>query len=282
MASFVSLVGYLVAFTVIAASFLLITLLIGKLVRPNLPNPEKDAIYECGEPTIGSSWVQFDLRFYVVALLFVIFDVEVAFFFPWAAVFGKTTRVADTSTTMVDAKKPLQELGFELDRQIHLTIAPERELGSTVRPLTTEEAKTFDLPLDDGVVVDTIIDKSVLTSANIEVGDVIRQVNGKAIRSQQEFAESLSVGESAQSFQLLVRSKVERTQSAAAMLGRIAFVDLLVFFGVVLVGFAYLWKRGDLDWVRASTSEAETVSPARWTESSDEAAESPPAETATV
>ena len=46
-------------------------------------------IYECGEPTIGSAWMQFDLRFYVVALLFVIFDVEVAFFFPWAVVFGK-------------------------------------------------------------------------------------------------------------------------------------------------------------------------------------------------
>src|SRR5262245_42379060 len=87
MGSFVSLVGYLVLFTFIAASFLLITLLIGKLVRPTLPNPEKDAIYECGEPTIGTSWVQFDLRFYVVALVFVIFDIEIALFYPWAVVF---------------------------------------------------------------------------------------------------------------------------------------------------------------------------------------------------
>ena len=47
-----------------------------------LPNAEKLEVYECGEPTIGSSFVQFDLRFYVVALLFIIFDVEVAFFFP--------------------------------------------------------------------------------------------------------------------------------------------------------------------------------------------------------
>ena len=70
--------------------FLFVNLLVGRFLRPNAPNAEKLEIYECGEPTIGSSFVQFDLRFYVVALLFIIFDVEVAFFFPWAAVFGKS------------------------------------------------------------------------------------------------------------------------------------------------------------------------------------------------
>src|SRR5436309_2187593 len=101
MATFTSLVGYLVLFTVVAIVFLFSTLLIGKLVRPRLPNPEKEAVYECGEPTIGSSWIQFDLRFYVVALLFVVFDVEVAFFFPWAVVFGKVNALAS-----MDEKDP--------------------------------------------------------------------------------------------------------------------------------------------------------------------------------
>ena len=68
-------------------------LLVGRFLRPKNPNEEKLSVYECGEPTIGSSFVQFDLRFYVVALLFIIFDVEVAFFFPWAAVFGKATHL---------------------------------------------------------------------------------------------------------------------------------------------------------------------------------------------
>jgi NADH-quinone oxidoreductase subunit A len=68
----------------------MVPLLVGRLLRPKLPTPEKDAIYECGEPAIGSSYIQFDLRFYVVALLFIIFDVEVAFFFPWASVYGST------------------------------------------------------------------------------------------------------------------------------------------------------------------------------------------------
>src|SRR5262245_42193770 len=74
----------------VVAGFLMAAgaLFAGRFLRPNLPHPEKSAAYECGEPTIGSSWVQFDLRFYVVALVFLIFDVEVALFYPWAVVYG--------------------------------------------------------------------------------------------------------------------------------------------------------------------------------------------------
>ncbi len=69
-------------------------LVVGKFVRPTLSHPEKAAAYECGEPAVGKSWVQFDLRFYVVALVFIIFDVEIALFWPWAVVFGQ----ADAAT----------------------------------------------------------------------------------------------------------------------------------------------------------------------------------------
>ena len=62
-------------------------LLLGKFVRPAMPHPEKGTAYECGEPAIGESWVQFDLRFYTVALIFIVFDVEVALLWPWAVVF---------------------------------------------------------------------------------------------------------------------------------------------------------------------------------------------------
>src|SRR6516225_8362543 len=71
-------------------------LVLGRLVRPEKPSPEKGEVYECGEQPIGSAWVQFDVRFYVVALLFVIFDVELAFFFPWAEVFGKANSITGT------------------------------------------------------------------------------------------------------------------------------------------------------------------------------------------
>jgi NADH-quinone oxidoreductase subunit A len=73
-----------------------VILLVGRFIRPRLPNPEKGLPYECGEPVIGDSWVQFDLRFYVVALIFIIFDVEIALFWPWALVFGQGTPAIKT------------------------------------------------------------------------------------------------------------------------------------------------------------------------------------------
>ena len=75
-------------FVALGAVFVLINLVVGALVRPHVPNAEKSAVYECGEPAIGSSWVQFDLRFYIVALVYLIFDVEVALFYPWAVAYG--------------------------------------------------------------------------------------------------------------------------------------------------------------------------------------------------
>src|SRR5947209_16278572 len=88
-ATMTELVFFLLVFVAVSTFFLFFHLMLGTLVRPIKPHPDKLTIYECGEPTIGSAWIQFDLRYYVVALLFVIFDVEVAFFFPWAVVYGK-------------------------------------------------------------------------------------------------------------------------------------------------------------------------------------------------
>jgi len=91
-------VGYVLMFTGIGVAFVLVNLTIGWFLRPSKMDAEKGSIYECGEPTVGSAWVQFDLRFYVVALLFVIFDVEMAFFFPWAVVFGQANAVAQQTS----------------------------------------------------------------------------------------------------------------------------------------------------------------------------------------
>jgi NADH-quinone oxidoreductase subunit A len=105
-----------------------------------VPNPEKSAIYECGEPSIGTSWVQFDLRFYIVALVYLIFDVEVALFYPWAVIYGAAAAMG-------------------------------ADLGMT-----------------------------------------------------------------------------------AFQVRQVAIVDMLFFFGVLLVGFAYLWRFGYLDWVRSAAT----------------------------
>src|SRR5437660_11322956 len=93
------LVFYLLVFFVVGIFFLFFHLMLGKQIRPAKPEADKLTIYECGEPTIGSAWIQFDLRYYVIALLFVIFDVEVAFFFPWVITFGKANELARSDIT---------------------------------------------------------------------------------------------------------------------------------------------------------------------------------------
>jgi len=61
--------------------------ILGRLLRPSSPNPNKLTTYECGEPASGNAWINFNIRFYLIALVFVIFDVELAFIYPVTAVF---------------------------------------------------------------------------------------------------------------------------------------------------------------------------------------------------
>lgn len=72
-------------------------LFLNKLISPHKPNPEKLSSYECGEEPTGSSWVQLNSRFYVIALIFLLFDVEMVFVFPWATVFGNHQLIAADS-----------------------------------------------------------------------------------------------------------------------------------------------------------------------------------------
>ena len=166
----INFAGHFLIFSFAAIFALLAPLTIGRFIRPKLPTPEKNAIYECGEPTIGSSYIQFDLRFYVVALLFIIFDVELAFFFPWAMVYGNAMQLADS------------------------------RLSETAREHIS--AKLQNIPLE------SMSPEYVISS------------------------------------------------DTAMQLGVTGLCDILVFFGVLLVGFAYVWKRGDLDWIRAMTQQA--------------------------
>jgi len=76
-------------FAVTGALIVLFTFFLARLIRPHNPYPEKGKTYECAEETIGTSWIQFNPRFYIFALIFVIFDVEVVFLFPWAVAFGQ-------------------------------------------------------------------------------------------------------------------------------------------------------------------------------------------------
>jgi len=178
MATPVSIVAYLALFFIVGFVFLLANLLVGWLLRPHAPNPEKLTVYECGEPTIGSSFVQFDLRFYVVALLFLVFDVEVAFFFPWATVFGTATHLMD----------PNLEIAMGSPMAINPAVVNLYETLGAAAPVVGTQTQA----------------------------ELVNQV-----------------------------------RSSASTLAWISILDIAVFFAVLLVGYAYIWKRGDIDWVRA-------------------------------
>jgi len=75
-------------FAVVAILFGLIALAVAWLLAPKKPNPVKSGTYECGLETIGDTWVQFRAQYYIYALVFVVFDVEAVFLFPWAVAYG--------------------------------------------------------------------------------------------------------------------------------------------------------------------------------------------------
>jgi NADH:ubiquinone oxidoreductase subunit 3 (subunit A) len=76
-------------FVVLGVAFVAVTLATSWLVSPKKPSPEKAATYECGVEPVGPVWVQFRIGYYVYALLFVVFDIEAVFLFPWAVTFGQ-------------------------------------------------------------------------------------------------------------------------------------------------------------------------------------------------
>ncbi len=84
-------VGFLIVLALVfPMAGILTSWLFGRLrIRPEAPNPIKEDTYECGVPTEGPAWVQFNFRYYYYALLFVIFDVEAVFLYPWAVSFER-------------------------------------------------------------------------------------------------------------------------------------------------------------------------------------------------
>ncbi|MFC0514396.1 NADH-quinone oxidoreductase subunit A [Mucilaginibacter angelicae] len=80
--------GKILIFIITGIIMVCVIFFINKLLAPNNPNAEKLSSYECGEEPTGNAWLPFNPRFYVIALVFLLFDVEMVFIFPWATVFG--------------------------------------------------------------------------------------------------------------------------------------------------------------------------------------------------
>ena len=82
--------GKIFVFLLIAIIFVIALVFVAWIIRPARPTKEKLTTYECGEDPEGSPWVKFNIRFYVVALIFLIFDVEVVLLIPWALVYKES------------------------------------------------------------------------------------------------------------------------------------------------------------------------------------------------
>jgi len=76
-------------FLLVGIVLVTMTLALSRIVHPRKISDEKLLPYECGEDPVGDSWIRFNIRFYIVALIFIIFDVEVVFLFPWALVYKR-------------------------------------------------------------------------------------------------------------------------------------------------------------------------------------------------
>lgn len=81
--------GFIAFYSALALGFAFIGILLSWLLRPKKPNPVKKSTYECGLETIGDTWVQFRAQYYLYALIFVVFDIEALFLFPWAVAYGR-------------------------------------------------------------------------------------------------------------------------------------------------------------------------------------------------
>lgn len=79
--------GIILLFIILGMVFVAVGLLTAAIVRPSNPNPIKNSTYECGEEPIGAPWIRFNIRFYTVALVFLLFDAELVLLFPWAVVY---------------------------------------------------------------------------------------------------------------------------------------------------------------------------------------------------
>lgn len=91
---------FIVLFVVLSPIFPLAPVVINRLLGPQRPNPIKQQTYECGIETVGDTWVQFKVQYYIYALVFVIFDIEAVFLFPIAAAYGQLDLFAIGATVL--------------------------------------------------------------------------------------------------------------------------------------------------------------------------------------
>lgn len=104
--------GYILLYLIGGIIFVLGGMVSTRLIAPRRPNPEKNAPYECGEEPLGSAWAQFNVRYYVMGLVFLVFDVEVLLLFPWATAYAQPLVAAQPGWLAFAAAEALVFMGI--------------------------------------------------------------------------------------------------------------------------------------------------------------------------
>lgn len=94
---YLSAFGEVLLYIIGGVVFILISFFVSRLLRPHRPNAQKLSTYESGEEPISTAWTQFNIRFYIIALIFLLFEVEILFLFPWVTVFAKKELLEETN-----------------------------------------------------------------------------------------------------------------------------------------------------------------------------------------
>jgi NADH-quinone oxidoreductase subunit A len=191
-----------VVFLSVAAGTVLLALTLGRFLRPRHPTSQKLEPYECGEEPFGSSRIQYDVRIYVATLLFLVFEIEVALFFPPAMLFGKLIRWQEGTIA------PSEEAA------IHRFVGAWKDYSERTSPpscLKLLSSRRFSDP------------QAVASYSN--------PTPSQAERSNPELLP-------------------EDYQNPLRGWSWLIAAELAIFFGILLVAYAYLWAYGDLEWVR--------------------------------
>jgi NADH-quinone oxidoreductase subunit A len=94
---YISEFGEVLLYIIGGILFVAVSLFTSRLVRPDRPNAEKLSTYESGEEPVGEAWTQFNVRFYIIALIFLLFEVEIVLLFPWSTIFAKKELIEQTN-----------------------------------------------------------------------------------------------------------------------------------------------------------------------------------------
>lgn len=284
--------------------------ILSRLLRPTVKDPAKETIYECGEPAVGSGWVRFDIRFYTVALIFLIFDVEVAFLYPWAILFrdarpenpiahfsvpvGGLDKLGDDAWAKVEtAVEEVPGVSHASRDGTYLTmttgLCSHVSLDSLDRALVTRGLSVDDqsklpagsLALEVGLTAESPFDSSAagavleneLSRFGLATCESLDQVSpaGNAVDIRKGYTANVTLRYddgrvSLKDLRTAVAARPDPREGASFVAsltpGGVAwfdqpwrfplfvFLEMLVFIGILLVGFVYVWAKGDLSWIK--------------------------------